>query len=382
MNVLDGALSAQAHDAKRGEAGKDGAEKPIRGLPGIATLADLDAFDEIIDARSPGEFEDDHIPGAINLPVLDNDERARVGTLYKQVSPFEAKRLGAALVSRNIARHLETWLADKPKKYRPLVYCWRGGTRSGSLTHVLRSVGWQAAQLQGGYKAYRSAVLAALDRLPEALRFTVVCGPTGVGKSRFLRALTELGAQVLDLEDLAAHMGSVLGAYPTRPQPPQKLFESLVWERLRRCDPTRPIYVESESKRIGNLHTPEILLRRMRASTCLNLEAPIPVRVALLKEEYAHFLADPARLGQELDRLAQLRGRDTVTGWKTLAESGQWDALVADLLERHYDPAYRRSLGQNFVMSAQAPTLILTAPDNAHIRELAQGILDGVVATA
>ncbi len=351
-------------------------ERTTRGRPDVVSLAHVGGFDEIIDARSPGEFMEDRIPGAINLPVLDDEERARVGTIYKQVSPFEAKRLGAGLVSRNIAQHLASHFADKPKQYRPLVYCWRGGTRSGSMTHVLRSIGWQAAQLEGGYKAYRTEVLVDLDRLPEPLRFIVVCGPTGVGKSRFLRALTELGAQVLDLEELAAHMGSVLGAYPERPQPSQKLFESLVWDRLRRFDPARPVFVESESKRIGNLHTPETLLRRMRASECLNLDASIPVRVALLKQEYAHFLADPRQLNEQLDRLVQLRGGDTVARWKEQALSGKWDELVGELLEQHYDPAYRRSLTRNFMRSPDSPVLTLTSPDEAPIRKLAKAALD------
>ncbi len=353
-----------------------GNSKPLRGRPEIATLANLDDFDEIIDVRSPAEYAEDHIPGAINLPVLDNDERARIGTLYKQVSPFEAKRLGAALVSRNIADHLSQHLAVKPKQYRPMVYCWRGGTRSGSMTHVLRSIGWQAAQLEGGYKAYRAGVLADLDTLPERFRFVVLCGPTGVGKSRFLRALTELGAQVLDLEDLAAHMGSVLGAYPERPQPAQKLFESLVWDGLRRFDSERPVFVESESKRIGNLHTPETLLRRMRASECLNLEAAIPVRVALLKQEYGHFLIDPARLNAQLDRLTALRGGETIARWKGLAEAGQWNSLVAELLEQHYDPAYQRSLGSHFLRAPDGPTLTLTSPEPEAMVQIAQRALD------
>ena len=356
--------------------------KPLRGRPELASLADLADFDEIIDARSPGEYEEDRIPGAVNLPVLDNEERARVGTLYKQVSPFEAKRLGAALVSRNIARHLEGPLASKPKHYRPLVYCWRGGTRSGSLTHVLRSIGWQAAQLEGGYKLYRKTVIAELDSQPERHRFIVICGPTGSGKSRFLRALSELGGQVLDLEELAAHMGSVLGAYPARPQPSQKLFESLVWDALRRFDPARPVYVESESKKIGNLHTPETLLRRMRASECLNLTAPVLVRVALLKEEYAHFLAAPTRLNTQLERLTDLRGRETVARWKQQAESGRWDELVTELLEQHYDPAYQRSLGRNFIRSAESPTLVLDSPAEPYILGLAQSVLDAAKAAA
>jgi len=351
-------------------------DKPVRGRPNSAGLSELDEFDEIVDVRSPGEYTEDHILGAINLPVLDDEERARVGTIYSQVSPFEAKRLGAALVSRNIARHLETWLADKPKKYRPLIYCWRGGTRSGSMTHVLRSVGWQAAQLEGGYKTYRKSVAADLTTWPERLRYAVVCGPTGVGKSRFLRALSALGGQVLDLEEMAAHMGSVLGAYPDRPQPSQKLFESRIWSALRLFDSSKPVFVESESNRIGNLHTPEALLSQMRAADCLNLSAALPVRVALLKEEYGHFLADPERLNRELDRLIELRGRATVERWKALARAGLWDDLVAELLEIHYDPAYSRSLTHNYSQSMHGRRFTLQAPDEATVRQLAQQVLD------
>lgn len=351
------------------------AERLAAKKAGIATVDELDAYDEIIDARSPAEYAEDHIPGAVNLPVLDNEERARVGTLYKQVSPFDAKKIGAALVSRNIARHLETWFAAKPRQYRPLVYCWRGGSRSGAMVHVLRSVGWPAAQLEGGYKAYRRAVIADLQTLPERLRFVVVCGKTGVGKSRFLRALGEVGGQTLDLEELAAHMGSVLGAYPDRPQPAQKMFESQVWQRLRHFDGRRPVFVESESKKIGNLHTPEALLMRMRASECLKLEADLGVRVALLKEEYAHFLADPQALGQQLDCLVGLLGRERIDRWKALAERGEWDELVTQLLVEHYDPAYSRSLGRNYPGVADGATFTLCSPEPAAVLELAREVL-------
>lgn len=338
---------------------------------GLVTLDQLDAFDEIIDARSPSEYAEDHIPGAVNLPVLDDEERARVGTIYAQESSFAAKKIGAALVSRNIADHLETYFSDKPKNYRPLVYCWRGGSRSGSLTTVLRSIGWNAAQLEGGHKAYRRSVVADLAILPERFRFIVLCGPTGVGKSRFLRAMSGLGAQVLDLEDLAAHMGSVLGAYPDRPQPSQKFFESLIWHTLRHLDPQRPVFVESESKKIGNLHTPEALLQCMRGSACISLAAEIPVRVALLKEEYAHFLADSEQLNRQLECLTQLRGRETIERWKAMAGAGQWDTLVSELLVSHYDPAYSRSLGRNYPAAINGPVLQLQAPDEAHIQALA-----------
>lgn len=341
----------------------------------LAGMDDLFAYDEIIDARSPGEYAEDHVPGAINLPVLDDEERARIGTLHKQVSAFEAKKAGAALVSRNIAHHLETTLSDKPRNYRPLVYCWRGGSRSGAFATVLRAIGWHAAQLEGGYKAFRRHVIAQLETLPERFDFRVVCGPTGVGKSRFLNALGECGAQVLDLENLAAHMGSVLGAYPDRPQPTQKLFETRIWHALREFDPAKPVFVESESKKIGNLHTPETLLTRMRGSACVNLNADTPVRVALLKQEYVHFLGDAESLNRQLDCLVPLQGRERIESWKNQARVGQWDELVADLLVRHYDPAYGRSLGKNYAGALSGPNLILSAPDPATVRSLAKRFL-------
>lgn len=356
------------------------AEPPApRRREGVVTMQELaggmERFSEIIDARSPAEFAEDHLPGAINLPVLDNEERARVGTLHKQASAFEAKKVGAALVSRHIADHLDTHFADKPKGYRPLVYCWRGGSRSGSFTTVLRAVGWNAAQLEGGYKAYRRHVIEELEQMPPRFTYQVVCGPTGVGKSRFLRALLECGGQVLDLEDMAAHMGSVLGAYPDRPQPSQKYFETLIWDALRGFDPGKPVFVESESKRIGKLQTPEVLLAQMRASGCINLAADIPVRVALLKEEYAHFLADPQALGRQLECLAQLQGKERIESWKTQGETGRWDELVADLLVRHYDPAYTRSLGRNYVRAPQSPTHTLHDHRQDAFLELARTVL-------
>lgn len=339
---------------------------------GVVGIEELFSFDEIIDTRSPAEYLEDHVPGAINLPVLDDAERARVGTLHKQVSAFAAKKVGAALVSRNIARHLEQHFADKPPGYRPLVYCWRGGNRSGAMSTVLRAVGWQGAQLEGGYKAYRRHVGEQLQCLPQRLEFRVVCGRTGVGKTRFLRALREAGAQVLDLEDLAAHMGSVLGAYPDRPQPAQKGFESGIWDQLRRFDVHLPVFVESESKKIGNLHTPEALLARMRASACLNLDAAVSVRVEILKGEYAHFLADPGALGQQLDCLARLQGHERIAHWKALAASGRWDDLIAELLAQHYDPAYDRSLGRNFAGALDAETLTLASASEEALRQLAR----------
>lgn len=321
------------------------------------TLAELGAYDAILDARSPAEFAEDHLPGAINTPVLDDAERVLVGTIYKQQSAFEAKRVGAPIAARNIARHIEGLLADRPRDWRPLVYCWRGGGRSGSLAHVLRQVGWNTMRLEGGYKAFRRQVVADLETLPHRLRFHVICGATGSGKSRLLEALHAAGAQALDLEALAAHRGSVLGELPDAPQPSQKAFETSLWSALSRFDPARPVFVESESKKVGNLRVPDALIAHMRASRCFRLEADTPTRVALLIEDYAHFVARPEELARKLDCLRNLHGAERLEQWKTQLASGAWPSLVADLLENHYDPAYRRSLARNYP-DAQSATAV------------------------
>ena len=323
-------------------------ERPAASVSTPLALRDLRGYDAILDARSPSEFAEDHLPGAINVPVLDDEERALVGTVYKQESAFDAKRIGAPLVSRNIARHIEALFAGKPRDWKPLVYCWRGGGRSGSLAHVLRQVGWDAERLEGGYKAFRKQVVADLEELPGRFHFLVICGATGSGKSRLLEALAKAGAQVLDLEVLAAHRGSVLGDLPDAPQPSQKSFETAIWAALSDFDPQRPVFVESESKKVGNLRVPDVLIERMRASECIRLEAGQRERVALLREDYAHFEARPGALLEKLECLAPLHGNERIAHWKSLLDAGKWDELVRDLLENHYDPAYRKSLFRNY----------------------------------
>lgn len=326
------------------------------------TLAQLARFDDIIDVRSPSEFSDDHIPGAVNFPVLNDEERARVGTIYKQVSAFDAKKIGAALVARNIADHVERHFADKPKNWRPLVYCWRGGSRSGAMTHILNQIGWRAQQLQGGYKAYRSMVLAALQTLPGRFKYRVVCGPTGSGKSRLLAALEESGAQVLDLEGLAAHRGSILGSLPDAAQPPQKLFESRLWEALQKFDPDQPVYVEAESKKIGNLRAPDALLAEMwQHGQCIQVKIAQEQRIALLKEEYRHFLENPAALNEKLGCLTDLHGKNVIHKWQELSTGLAWDELVGELLVKHYDPAYNKSTSKHYAHFAEA--VIIQPPD-------------------
>lgn len=323
-------------------------DRPEAAVATPLNLARLRAFDEVIDARSPAEFAEDHLPGAINAPVLDDDERARVGTLYKQQSAFEAKRFGAPLVARNIARAIEERFAGRPRDWKPLVYCWRGGGRSGSLVHVLRQVGWNAVRLEGGYKAFRRQVVADLDIMPPRFRFHVICGATGSGKSRLLEALSRNRAQVLDLEGLAAHRGSVLGDLPDEPQPTQKSFETAIWTVLSEFDPASPVYVESESKKVGNLRVPEVLIEHMREGRCFRLEAASEARVALLLEDYAHLVARPERLVQKLECLKDLHGAGRIALWKSQVARRAWRELVLDLLENHYDPAYRRSMFRNY----------------------------------
>ncbi len=332
----------------------------------------LAAFDSIIDVRSPAEFAEDHIPGAVSAPVLDNEERARVGTLYKQVSPFDAKKLGAALVSKNIARHIEEKFSAMPRQWKPLVYCWRGGKRSGALAHVLREIGWDAWSIEGGYKAYRKFVIDCLATLPGRYTYRVIHGTTGSGKSRLLRALGDAGAQVLDLEDLAAHRGSVLGNLPDRPQPAQKYFETLVWDKLRKFDPANTVFVEGESKKIGQLQVPEALMFAMRSSECVVLEAGRETRIALLCDEYRHFFTEPEGLHAQLDCLRGLYGAKVIDDWKDMATRGEWPQLVGGLLDDHYDPAYRRSALKNFAQLPEARRVVLDSPADSAFEALAR----------
>lgn len=336
--------------------------------PRGVTVAQLGDFDEVIDVRSPAEYAEDHIPGAISAPVLNNEQRAEVGTLYAQESPFVAKKRGAALIARNIAQHLEILFSGRPKQWRPLVYCWRGGQRSGAMAHILAQVGWSVGKLEGGYKSYRRELLADLDTLPNSLQFRVLCGPTGSGKSRLLHVLQAQGAQVLDLEALAQHRGSLLGNLPDEAQPAQKMFESRVWNALRRFDAQRPVFVEAESKKIGLVSTPATLLAKMRSSDCLLLEAPVAARVQLLMEDYRHFLSDPELLIKRLMPLLPLHGRQVLDHWQKLVEQGEWSALVEKLLIEHYDPAYQRSTSHNFPRLKDAQVLRLDRLDEEALR--------------
>jgi tRNA 2-selenouridine synthase len=329
--------------------------------PGATRVVDLSAFDTIIDARSPSEFALDHIPGALNCPVLDDEERRIVGTLYKQSGAFEARRVGGAMVAANIARHMQQHFADRPAKWRPVVYCWRGGMRSGSMVTWLRLVGWDARQLDGGYKSFRHHVLERIESLVPRLQLRVICGATGSAKTRVLAALAERGEQVLDLEHAARHKGSLLGAWPGVPQPTQKHFETRIATVLASIDLARPLYVEGESGRIGRLSVPIPLVTRMRAAPCIEIEAGPEARLAYLLRDYAYLGEDRAALAAQLGRLKEMQGKETVQRWQAWAEAGDLAPLFAELMSLHYDPHYERSQERHF--SAWAQRQRVPAPD-------------------
>lgn len=333
----------------------------LSSLSAVEVIARLHEFDTVIDARSEDEYAQDHLPGAVNWPTLNNEERRDIGTLYKQVNAFEAKKRGAALAARNIAAHIEREVIDKPKDWKPLTYCWRGGKRSGSLSLILSEIGFRVTLVEGGYKAFRAAVVQDIARWVNGLDWRVICGTTGSGKTRLLQALGEQGAQVIDLEALANHRSSVLGAIPGLAQPTQKRFDTLVWDALRRLDRAHPVFIESESKKVGNVAVPTALIEAMRQSPCLNLVLPDAERVALLLQDYDFFVRDAEHFCDRLQALTEFRGKAVVEGWQASVRAGNIEPVVQALLTQHYDPVYLQSMRRNFRQFESAQTI---TPDN------------------
>ena len=328
---------------------------PLRALTAAEAAADLTGFDTIIDARSPAEFALDHLPGAVNWPVLSDAQRLTVGTLYVQTGALEARKLGAAMVARNIADHLDRWIADKPRDWQPLVYCWRGGQRSGTLAWFLDQISFRSARLAGGYNGFRAVVRQDLADWPARLQLRVLAGRTGSGKTRLLQALHSVGAQVLDLEALASHRGSILGNLPGQPQPAQKAFDNRLWQALRQLDMTRPVYLESESKKIGRVQLPDALIEHMHANgQVLRVDMADAARVQLLLEDYGFFADDADGFCRLLDGLVALRGNEAVGRWQALARAGQWAEVFSQLMQQHYDPLYLRSIDKHYGRLASA----------------------------
>lgn len=307
----------------------------------------LNDYDEIIDVRSPDEYREDHIPGAINLPVLSNQERALVGTIYTQNSPFEANKEGAAIINANIVELLRGHFIQKPKSYRPLVYCWRGGKRSGSLALILDAIGWRVTLLEGGYKYYRSTVRDSLDTIAPLLNLCVLSGLTGTAKTRILTHLEQRNEQVIDLEGLANHKGSLLGQIPDKPQPAQKYFESLLSQKITSFNHQNVTWIESESSKVGNLHIPQSLWKNMKSAAVVEIQASIDQRCETIIQDYPWFTEMHSEISHKLSLLTTTHGQSKVDEWQHLIDNQQWKQLVHSLLQIHYDPGYSHSMSRN-----------------------------------
>ena len=299
-------------------------------------------FDSIIDVRSPSEFAEDHLPGSITLPVLTDLERSEVGTLYKQVDPFVARKRGAVLTSLNIAKHLEVFI-EKSKDWRPLVYCWRGGQRSTSMALVMHEIGWPVTLLRGGYKAYRKKIQNDLNQMILDTEFIVITGPTGCGKTDLLAEIGRRGQQVLDLEALACHRGSILGAEPKQSQPSQKLFETRLYNALTNIDQTKPVFIESESSKIGDIHLPKQLFQSLLDARAIGLDCERSKRAQYSVERYSHLTVAPENTESLVKQLEFRHGTRQINEWLRLITERQWIELAESLLEHHYDPAYKHS---------------------------------------
>ncbi len=331
---------------------------PFRANDFRCTLSQRGDFDEIIDVRSPSEFAQDHIPGALNFPVLDDQQRHEVGLLYAE-SPFEARKIGAAIVARNIAHTIEHHLRDRPKNWRPLIYCWRGGMRSQSMVTWMRLIGWHAGQLSGGYKTWRRRVIAELTTLPTEFRWRVICGATGSAKTRLLHALAEQGEQVLDLEALASHKGSVLGDLPHEAQPAQKWFDTLIHDKLSSFDRSRVVYVEAESKKIGRCAVPAELINTIHQAECIEINASLDARLDYLLKDYAYLGDDRDNLCQQLARLKGYIDNATLDRWLALARANELRPLFSELIVKHYDPLYARSQHRHFSKLGSAIPIVV-----------------------
>jgi tRNA 2-selenouridine synthase len=336
----------------------------------------LEDFPEIIDVRSPAEFDTDHIPGAINLPVLDDQERHEVGLLHTQ-NPYKARRLGATLITKNIHRHLDGALSDHPNSFAPLVYCWRGNLRSNSMALIFRAIGWRSRVLTGGYQAWRKFLISDLDpiigtRKPELI---ILGGLTGCGKTRLLHELKRQGAQVLDLEGLANHKGSILGNSPDSPQPSQKRFESRLWEAFKKFDPTKPVFTEAESNRIGRLQCPPPLWKRLGDGKVVLIDLPLTERGKLLALEYEHFIEKPQSLKDTLDGLRRLRGHEQVDEWHRQIDNLDWKTFLESILVKHYDLCYRQPGSEDSIYPEPLATISIPSADASDYEKAAADLI-------
>ena len=331
-------------------------------------------FDTIIDVRSPLEFAEDHIVGAINCPVLSDLERQKVGTIYKKESSFKAKIIGSSLTAKNIAFHIENNFMEKKGSWQPLIYCWRGGQRSKAFSIVLSEVGWRTNQLKGGYKEYRNQVINFLDNIGPKLKITLISGKTGSAKTKILKSIENEGGQILDLEGLANHKGSLLGKIPDLIQPSQKFFESLIFNKIQKLNLKDKIYIEAESSKIGNIHIPKSIWKKMINSTRIEISANVELRAKFLVSDYDYMCNDPTLINPIIKGLKNRLSKKLFDEWTNLIDRKKWFDLTKSFLENHYDPSYSSNTIKNDRKVIKKITA--TSLNNSDIKDIAKKILN------
>ncbi len=288
----------------------------------------------IIDVRSPAEFEAGHIVGAINLPIFSNEERAKVGTLYKQKGKNEAVILGLEIVGTKLAEFSRTALSVA-KQNQLLVYCWRGGMRSASMAWLFEKVGIETFTLYGGYKTYRNHIIETFDKIK---KLVVLGGYTGSGKTEILEEIKECGEQVLNLEQIAHHKGSTFGALgELENQPSSEHFANLLFHELQKFDLHKPIWVEDESKRIGTIHLPDNFFENLRTSFLIKLNVELNYRIERLINDYGNF--KKTELINAIHRISKRLGdKNSNLAIEAINSGNLADAVVISL--NYYDKTY------------------------------------------
>jgi tRNA 2-selenouridine synthase len=310
----------------------------------------------VIDVRSPGEYAHAHIPGAVSIPLFDNEERALVGTKYKNAGKDAAVLLGLTLVGPKLADFVKQSKKLNPNNKEVLVHCWRGGMRSGSFAWLLDTAGLTASTLVGGYKAYRNAVLTTFA---EPRNLIILGGKTGSGKTDILKELARQGEQIIDLEGLANHKGSTYGAIGQRPQPASEQFENLLFHGLRDLDLGRRIWLEDESRSIGSCFVPMAFWQQMRVAPVAFIDLPKDKRINRLVAEYAGI--DHALLVEATERIRKrLGGKVTKDALEALTHQDY--ATVADVTLDYYDKAYLHGLSQRDQTSVHAMNILEDNP--------------------
>ncbi|MCD6187484.1 MAG: tRNA 2-selenouridine(34) synthase MnmH [Desulfuromusa sp.] len=303
----------------------------------------------IIDVRTPAEFAEVTIPGAVNVPIFSNEERIEIGTVFKQQGKRDARKLGVKLVAPNIPM-----LMDRVEELREgypgpvIVFCWRGGMRSLAMTSFMNLAGIPARQLLGGHKGFRRKILDYFEQQQWPPVF-VLRGLTGTGKTRVLQQLAKMDYPVVDLEGLANHRGSAFGALGLEPQPSQKKFEALLWARLEELKESPYLVTEGESLHIGRVLVPKTFHQAMQIQPSLWITASLEVRTQIILEDYPALDQLKEQFEKPINALKERLGGKVVAEFLDLLDSGQWDKLVRELMVRYYDPLYLHTLPEQRV---------------------------------